>query len=141
MTLIAHFRLVSESEDTSCYEERIEQGLSPAIGILRIQNKALPRPIPSSLRIALDFFGSARPFNLAVERATNEALQDKKVLKEGKSVTVVKSTLAGVHYPPEWEQQYLGRTGSVLYTTADGAEVKLGDAVTWFHSTELKVVE
>lgn len=141
MTLIAHFRLASESEDAACYEERTEKGHPPVIGTLCIQNWALPQPIPSSLRVALDFFSAARPSTRAVERAPGREPMGEKLVTAGKSVTIIKNTRAGIHYPPEWLQQYLGRTGTVLWTTADGAMVKLDDSATWFAYTELQIAE
>jgi hypothetical protein len=54
-------------------------------------------------------------------------------------VTIVKNTRAGAKYPPEWLEQYLGRTGKVLWTTTGGAMVKLDDEATWFSYAELDV--
>ena len=52
---------------------------------------------------------------------------------------IVKNRLAGIHQPPEWLEQYLGRTGTVLWTTAGGAMVKLDNEATWFPYAELEV--
>ena len=141
MTLIAHFRLLSESEDTACYEERTEEGHPLVIGTLCIQNWALPQPIPSSLRVALDFFSPARPSTRAVQQVPGRESMGEKLVTVGKSVTVVKDTAASLTHPPEFLEQYLGRTGTVLWTTADGAMVKFDDSATWFAYTELQAAE
>ena len=141
MTLIRQFRLTSESDNIACYDEQTEQGHPPVIGTLCIQNWALPKPIPSSLRVALDFFSAPRPSTYTAERALGRKPAGERLVTPGKSVTIIKNTLAGIHYPPEWLQQYLGRTGTVLWTTADGAMVKLDDSTTWFSYTELEIAE
>jgi len=141
MTLITHFRLASESEDTACYEERTEEGHPLVIGTLCIQNWALPQPIPSSLRVALDFFSAAQPSTRAVQPASGRVPVGGKPLAVGKSVTVIKDTAASLIHPPEFLEQYLGRTGTVLWITADGAMVKFDDSATWFAKTELQLAE
>ena len=59
----------------------------------------------------------------------------------GAKVTIVKNTTAGTKYPPEWLAQYLGRTGAVLWTTPEGAMVRLGEGATWFPYAELTAVD
>jgi hypothetical protein len=141
MTLIAHFQLASESGNAACYEERAEEGHPPIVGSLTIQNWALPRPVPSSLRVVVDFYGTARPSGEAAEQTPVAPRGARQTLSAGAKVTIIKSTVTGVHYPPEWLQQYLGRTGTVLWTTADGAMVRLGESATWFHHTELTIAK
>jgi hypothetical protein len=58
-------------------------------------------------------------------------------LATGDQAKIVKNALAGTKYPPEWLEQYLGRTGKVLWTTAGGAMVELDHEATWFPYAEL----
>ena len=60
-------------------------------------------------------------------------------LRKGSTVEIVKNRLAGIHQPPEWLEQYLGRVGTVLWTTVGGAMVKLDDEASWFPYGELKI--
>ena len=53
-------------------------------------------------------------------------------------VEVMKSRVSGVKSPPEWLEQIVGRTGIVLWTTADGAMVDLDADTAWFSYDELQ---
>jgi hypothetical protein len=53
-------------------------------------------------------------------------------------VTIVKNLLGGVASPPEWLEQFLGRTGTVLWTSESGAMVDLPDGASWFRHAELE---
>ncbi len=142
MTLITYFELAEESEGSARYEERAEEGHPPVIGTLCIQDWALPQPLPSSLRVALNFFSADRASLGAVQEAVGRQPVGKNPATVGKSVTVIKNVAATMQQPPEWLEQYLGRTGTVLWTAADGAMVKFDDnSATWFASTELRIVE
>ena len=63
------------------------------------------------------------------------------VLRKGATVRIVKNRTAGIHQPAEWLEQYMGREGTVLWTTAGGAMVKLDKEATWFPYAELMVQE
>jgi hypothetical protein len=60
-------------------------------------------------------------------------------LRKGATVEIVKNRLAGIHQPPEWLEQYLGKRGTVLWTTVGGAMVELESGATWFPYAELAV--
>ena len=62
-------------------------------------------------------------------------------LKVGDKVLIVKDRDSGVRYPPEWLEQFVGRTGRILWITADGAMVMLEDGATWFPYKELERAE
>ena len=142
MTLIAYFELAGESEGSACYEERAEEAHPPVIGTLCIQDWALPQPLPSSLRVSLNFFSAGHPSTRAAEEAPGRQTLGKDLATVGKSVTVIKNIAATMQQPPEWLEQYLGRTGTVLWTAAGGAMVKFDDnSATWFAYAELQIAE
>ena len=66
-------------------------------------------------------------------------LEAETLFREGATVVIVKNRLAGIHQPPEWLEQYLGREGRILWTTAGGAMVQLDKQATWFPYAELEV--
>jgi hypothetical protein len=117
--LIAHFRLVGRSEGGTCYEERTEEGHPPVIGTICIQDWALPQPTPASLDISLHFFSEDRPPHPTVQETPGRQRLSRDVLKPGTSVTVIKNIAGPMHESPEWLGQYLGRTGTVLWTRAE----------------------
>lgn len=131
MALMATFALSEEAEGRALYAE-IPGGDSSVVGTLSIDSQALPTPIPPLLRISLYFYDKAPRADIL------GAAEVQKVLKAGDEVKIVKNTLTGTRYPPEWLEQYLGRTGHILWTTPDGAMVRLGNAATWFPYAELE---
>lgn len=141
MTLMATLTLVDEAEDSVQYAEHPEGDKPPVIGTISVQRWAVPKPAPSSIRVTLDFYEATRPVpshpSGDVTHATHRA---EDALHQGDAVTIVKNTVAGIKYPPEWLKQYLGRTGTILWTTAGGAMVKLEDEATWFPYAELQVL-
>lgn len=141
MTLMATLTLVDETEDSVQYAEQPKGDKPPVIGAISVQRWAVPKPAPSTIRVTLDFYEATRP---APSRPSAETIhathRAEDVLHQGDTVTIVKNTVAGIKYPPEWLKQYLGRTGTILWTTAGGAMVKLDDEATWFPYAELKVV-
>jgi hypothetical protein len=141
MTLTTYFQLAGESEGGACYEERAAEGHPPVIGTLCIQRWALPQPLPSSLRVSLSFFGADHPFAPSAETQPGRRPAGKNQVTAGKSVTVIKNAAATMQQAPEWLEQYLGRTGTVLWTAADGAMVKFDDSATWFTYAELQMEE
>jgi hypothetical protein len=132
MALMATFALSGEAEGKAHYAE-IPGGDRPAIvGTLSINLESLPKPPPPLLRISLYFYDNAARGDVS------GALPTRRVLKAGDQVTIVKNSQAGTRYPPEWLEQYLGHAGRILWTTADGAMVALGDSATWFPYAELE---
>ncbi len=140
MTLITTLTLVHETKDSAHYAEAPDQDQFPLLGTVSVQKWALPKPTPSTIRLALEPYEIERPS--APSRpagAASEAGAEVSPLRKGATVTIVKNRLAGIHQPPEWLEQYLGKTGTVLWTTAGGAMVQLESGATWFPYAELEV--
>ncbi len=112
-----------------------------------LKASALPDPPPDEIRVTVDWVAAAAgPERQAVRPRTADAdsavpggahARSRKIA-QGDRVEVIKSRVSGVKNPPEWLEQYLGRTGTVLWTTADGAMVDLGTDATWFSYEELQ---
>jgi hypothetical protein len=142
MTLVTTLVLVHETEASAHYAERPGDDEYPLLGTVSVHKWALPKPTPSTIRLTLEPYkaedtragGKAAP-------ASAGAAEGQTPLVKGATVKIVKNRLAGVHQPPEWLEQYLGRTGTVLWTTVGGAMVKLEDEATWFSYAELLVVD
>jgi hypothetical protein len=140
MTLVTTLALIHETEDSAHYAEGPGEDRYPLLGTLSVQKWALPKPTPSAIRLTLESYDATPPSPPPPSReaARREHLGDT-ALRKGATVTVVKNRTAGMHQPQEWLEQYLGRKGTVLWTTAGGAMVKLDDQATWFPYAELKV--
>jgi hypothetical protein len=161
MTLITTLTLVHETKESAHYAEAEDQDQFPILGTVSVQKWALPRPTPSTIRLVLEPYEAVQPPALSLvvgmgsgagarvtpetgETGTGEAgVRDAgagtSALRKGASVRIVKNRLAGIHQPPEWLEQYLGRRGIVLWTTAGGAMVQLESGATWFPYAELEV--
>jgi hypothetical protein len=148
MTLVTTLTLVYETKDNAHYAESPDADETSLLGTLSIQKWALPRPAPSTIRLTLEPYElerptpAVRPRGAAAStgaRATADATTS--ALRKGATVEIVKNRLAGIHQPPEWLEQYLGRRGTVLWTTVGGAMVKLESGATWFPYAELLVVD
>jgi hypothetical protein len=137
MTLIATLTLAQETDGKAQYVEAPRGEHLPVLGTLSVESWALPQPTPSAIRVTVDFYELTRP--RPAPDASRVAHADDEALKEGAKVTIVKNTMAGTKYPPEWLEQYLGRTGRVLWTTTGGAMIKLDDEASWFSYAELRV--
>jgi hypothetical protein len=134
--------VLSLDEVTDDVVRYIEQagGKPPIIGTIAIERWALPEPAPSEIRLTLEFRREAPPAAAGMGAATSErATASRASLNTGDKVTIVKNTMAGTKYPPEWLAQYLGRTGVVLWTTNEGAMVQLAGGATWFPYAELRI--
>ena len=132
MALMATFALSGEAEGKAHYVEISGGDRSAIVGTLSIDSQALPKPTPPLLRISLYFYDNAARSDISGVPPV------RRVLEAGDDVTIVKNSQAGTRYPPEWLEQYLGHTGRILWTTADGAMVALGDSATWFPYAELE---
>ena len=106
---------------------------------------SLPDPVPELLRLSLEWevAPAAPPLPFAAEprgvpAGRSPGAQWPQSVKAGDPLVVIKSTIAGPNSPPEWLQQYLGRTGIVLWTTADGAMLDFEGKASWFSFKELK---
>jgi len=142
MTLITTLTLVHETKDAAHYAELPDDDRHPLLGTVSIQKWALPKPTPSTIRLTLEPYQIERaaPSN-HLAPVTAEPREGASPLHKGATVEIVKNRLAGVHQPPEWLEQYLGRKGTVLWTTVGGAMVKLDDEAAWFSYAELQVVD
>jgi hypothetical protein len=141
MTLITTLNLIHETEDNAHYAEAPGKERYPILGTLSVQKWALPRPTPTAIRLSLESYEVEAPSPpvRSVEEVGRIHEVDN-VLVQGASVTIVKNRLADIHQPAEWLEQYLGRKGTVLWTTAGGAMVRLDKKeATWFPYAELAV--
>ena len=106
-----------------------------------IKASDLPDPPPALLRVSLSWYQAPRPQN---GKSTGEvsvlatAGAGRQEIAQGDRVEVIKSRVSGVKNPPEWLEQYVGRTGIVLWTTTDGAMVDLKTDTAWFSYEELE---
>lgn len=97
---------------------------------------ALPGPPPPSINIRLEIPRSAGPLKASGPSRMETPTQAP--LRPGGQATIVKSRIAGAKYPPEWLEQFLGKTGTVLWVTDKGAMVRIGTDATWFAFAELE---
>jgi hypothetical protein len=141
MTLITTLTLVHENEESAYYAETPgKEKHHPLLGAVTVQKWALSHPTPTAIRLTIETYEAEQPTALRHLTVVTPPTDDAEgVLRQGAHVTVVKNRMAGINQPPEWLGQYLGRKGTVLWTTAGGAMVKLDDQATWFPYAELKV--
>jgi hypothetical protein len=140
MTLITTLALIHETAESAHYAEGPGEDRYPLLGTVSVQKWALPTPTPTAIRLTLESYDAAQPAPPAPRaRETARGPGVETDLRKGAAVTIVKNRTAGIHQPPEWLDQYLGRKGTVLWTTAGGAMVKLDSEATWFPYAELMV--
>ena len=142
MTLVTTLTLVHETEDSAHYAEGPDEDRYPLLGTVSVQKWALPKPTPSTIRLTLEAYEAEHPplAPPSARAAQDDDLQET-ALRRGALVQIVKNRTAGIHQPAEWLEQYLGREGIVLWTTAGGAMVRLDKEATWFPYAELRVHE
>ncbi len=104
-----------------------------------LKASALPDPPPEFINMCAEWEDERQAEGGAPEEAPILAPAQVATpsIRAGSRVEVIKSRVSGVRNPPTWLEEYLGRTGVVLWTTADGAMVDLGHDVTWFSYSEL----
>ena len=138
MYLTLPFTLERQDEETATYSEQVASGKAPVLGTLVIRKSVLTPAPPAVIRITLSYHAETPP--LSEPRGSAWPLLDvgEKALQVGDAVTVVKSRLTTPTSPPEWLGQYLGRTGTVLWTTPAGAMVEFADSRAWFPYVELE---
>jgi hypothetical protein len=133
------FMLEQEDEETAVYVEQVEGGKPAVVGTISVQKSALSTPPPSVIRVTLHFReGGPALSDSAGLTVSGRAVSSEKALKAGDEVTIVKSRRGKVASPPEWLEQFIGKTGTVLWTTASGAMVDLSGSATWFAYAELE---
>jgi hypothetical protein len=92
---------LDEVSDTSARYLEQTGGKPPIIGTLDIERWALPQPVPSEMRVTLEFPREAHPIALRTGAAISERPAPSKAsLSTGDRVAVVKNTVAGAKYPP-----------------------------------------
>jgi hypothetical protein len=128
--------LLGEADGRTHYAEEPVGDQEPVLGILSVESAALPRPAPPVIEVSVKYREAARATTPA--DLSRFVPPPREALKPGDKVTIVKDRTSGIRYPPEWLEQYLGRTGRILWTTAGGAMVKLDKGATWFPYTELE---
>jgi hypothetical protein len=129
--------LLGETDGRTHYAEETADDQTPVVGSVSIDSAALPSLAPAVIEMSLAFADAAA--ELAPKADLSRFIpppQD--ALKVGDRVKIVKDRDSGIRYPPEWLEQYLGRTGRILWTTAGGAMVKLERGATWFPYNELE---
>lgn len=139
MYLTLPFTLEQEDEETATYEEQVESGTPPVIGTISVKKAALSTPRPSVMRITLSYQEERPALTVPPDLSlSRRATAGEKALEVGDKVTIVKSRLGTLASPPEWLDQFLGKTGTVLWTSALGAMVDLSGSATWFSYAELE---
>ncbi len=136
MALKINLYLLGEADGRTHYVEEPVGDNPPVLGSLSVESAALPQPAPSVIEVVVEFREAAR--SAAPVDLSRFIPPPQEALKAGDKVTIVKDRTSGIRYPPEWLEQYLGRTGRILWTTAGGAMVKLDKGATWFPYTELE---
>ncbi len=128
--------LLGEADGRTHYVEEPVGDNQPMLGTLSVESAVLPQPAPPVIEVSVRYreaagAATARGFE-PVRPSPREAL------KTGDKVTIVKDRVSEIRSPPEWLEQYLGRNGRILWTTAGGAMVKLDKGATWFPYSELE---
>ena len=142
MTLVTTLTLVHQTKDSAHYAESPGDADYPLLGILSVQKWALPQPAPSAIRLTLEPYEAESPAAPGPSaREGGEPSQYASALHKGAAVQIVKNRLAAIDQPPEWLEQYLGKRGTVLWTTVGGAMIKLETGATWFPYAELLVID
>jgi hypothetical protein len=136
MSLKVNLSLLGEADGRVHYLEEPVGENPPVLGTLSFDSGALPHPAPALIEVTVEFGGAER--TTTASETIRFVPPPPEVLKVGDKVTIVKDRTSGIRYPPEWLEQYLGRTGRILWTTAGGAMVKLEKGATWFPYTELE---
>ncbi len=127
------------AETTLRYTYASETAAGHAGDAVVLRASTLPDPPPDVIHVTVDWPEPAvGGVSREAERAAAISAAERKKVAQGDRVEVIKSRVSGVKSPPEWLEQYVGRSGVVLWTTADGAMVDLDADTTWFSYEELK---
>jgi hypothetical protein len=140
MSLSATLKMESADQDTVRYVDSFGGRDAFLAGPLALKASDLPDPPPALLHISLSWYqapATAGAGGAGAEGTPARSHAKHRKITQGDRVEVVKSRVSGVKNPPEWLEQYVGRTGIVLWTTADGAMVDLDPDTAWFSYEEL----
>jgi hypothetical protein len=140
VAITVRLHLLGDTDGRTHYAEETADDQTPVVGSVSIDSAALPSPAPPVIEMSLGFA------EVAAEQAPKADLSrfippPRDALKVSDKVKIIKDRDSGIRYPPEWLEQYLGRTGRILWTTAGGAMVKLERGATWFPYNELERTE
>jgi hypothetical protein len=139
MQLTLPFTLEKEGEEAATYVEQVASGKRPVVGIIAVSNSVLSSPQPSVIRVTLTFHEGRTALREPPARTPLHWVPPVDAdLRPGVRVTVVRNRLGGVASPPEWLEQSLGKTGTVLWTSRLGAMVDLAGQSNWFPYAELE---
>jgi hypothetical protein len=130
----------AEDESTIHYSGDGLTGNLLLAGGLALKRSALPEPPPVHITATLRWelhtpIAQTAPATPGPARVVTPWPA---AVKPGDLLTVIKSQSSGVKSPPEWLDQYVGRTGRVLWTTPDGAMLDLDGKASWFSFQELQ---
>ena len=140
MSLSATLKMASVDQGTVYYVDSFGGAHAFLAGPVAIRASDLPDPPPQLLHISLSWYRSPvteGAGGVVAERVVAKPVAKGRKIAAGDRVEVVKSRVSGVKNPPEWLEQYVGRSGVVLWITADGAMVDLGSDTAWFAYQEL----
>ena len=139
MSLSVTLKMESADPDEVRYVDSFGGRDAFLAGPVVIRASDLPDPPPALLHIALTWYQAPVTAGAGSAGAKDGKTHAKpRKIAQGDRVEVIKSRVSGVKHPPEWLGQYVGRSGIVLWTTADGAMVDLKTDTTWFSYEELE---
>ena len=137
MAIMIRLSKMGEEQGTVRYAEEDEERNRVLAGPLLLNTSMLGDPPPAEIQLTLEWY-QPPALHEPAGRGQTTSSSGSTALKRGERVKIVKSRVSGVKYPPEWLEQYLGRTGVVLWATADGAMLDLGGEASWFSYHELE---
>jgi hypothetical protein len=138
MYLTVPFALERDDGEAVTYVEQVESGKLPVLDRISLRASVLSTPPPRVVRIIVSYHEELSAPSATGGSAVLGVPAVEKPLVVGDPVTIVKSRLRTLASPPEWLGEYLGRTGTVLWTTSAGAMVDFADARAWFPYLELE---
>jgi hypothetical protein len=141
--MMISIRLIKKGEDERSVHYAVEDQVAdpPLAGEIALSKSGLPDPPPPVVRLTLDWYQppSATPQGdvPSDSGATARAKLASRIQPATRAV-VVKSRVSGPKHPPEWLEQFIGKTGVVLWTTHEGAMLDFDGKATWFAFDELE---
>jgi hypothetical protein len=136
MTITIHLELLGEAYGRVHYVEQPAGKHAPVLGTISIESEAVPSPPPQAVEVVLEFHRAQQ--TVPTPEAGRFIPGPTETFQIGDTVKIIKDRKSGTRYPPEWLEQYLGRTGRILWTTPDGAMVMFEAGATWFPYRELE---
>lgn len=145
MVLSAKLEREGEDAETVLYGARPGDQPTFITEPVRLLKTLLPDPPPAAIRVSFEWSPPTlvKPVVPAVSQTSSPAVAatpGRAPLRQGDKAKVVVNRRSTVKGPPEKVEQYLGRTGKVVWTTRDGALVEFEKGTTWFSYDELEPV-